>query len=516
MGSVWSRYFFSPARVLLILGSLIAAVTASPASPQTIQAPSAEAIAASLSQGSSGPSQLTHVEEWGLLGKLIGHRFYTTSKNEIVPFDFAVLDKNTISWSYKGSTPVGIRRIGKNRFLHLIFSDGQIHKYPEDTVILNDYSFTIKHTSRYSLDEEGNLDIVLYEEFSDRTEEIRVKYYFDTKMSNGKALHQELVSVKASYPIQLSQVRNDIKNKCPGDKSNVNPNSDLDCYVVLQTERDIRKNMGEDTSNDMITRRERQVAEERAAKQEQIAQQNQAMMSQAIQQYAVGANAIAQARGARRSTPARSNVTNDYSAANNAQQTRSTEFGALPGGVGTPSQRQFWADKCANLPNDGSSAAQGCQQTRQMLHLQPVASPPTGSAARFPVGGVTTSGSVSPTIGDYGAGTSIGGLSSDKPELHAEQCISATPGHSASFHNRCAFEVAVTFCVTNPSEPNALSCSGNGGGSDTIEAGGDTMTAAQLYNPDHRGPFGFRFAACRGGLGNIPVLRQQGINGICS
>lgn len=70
----------------------------------------------------------------------------------------------------------------------------------------------------------------------------------------------------------------------------------------------------------------------------------------------------------------------------------SAPFGPLEEGVGTRVQRDFWRDKCQNIPADSSSGAQGCRQTLQMLRGQVSG---TEQRSAVPGGGMAISPSAS-------------------------------------------------------------------------------------------------------------------------
>jgi len=137
-------------------------------------------------------------------------------------------------------------------------------------------------------------------------------------------------------------------------------------------------------------------------------------------------------------------------------------FGPLPNGIGTPAQRAFWAQKCENRPNDGSMAAQGCQQSRQSLNVSPAPTP-----AKMTTAGLTKGGG-NPGYLSSGSSTRA---SQAATQIH---CISmreapGTGGGVWQVVNACSFSVVGNFCYADSS---AMGCVNHGGGFGTIPAGG--------------------------------------------
>jgi len=76
-------------------------------------------------------------------------------------------------------------------------------------------------------------------------------------------------------------------------------------------------------------------------------------------------------------------------------------FGALPAGIGTDAQRNFWASRCQNQAKDGSPAAQGCEQALSNFQHQPT-KPVTAPLTPLP-----TPGAVFQSAGGPHAATAV-------------------------------------------------------------------------------------------------------------
>ncbi len=183
-------------------------------------------------------------------------------------------------------------------------------------------------------------------------------------------------------------------------------------------------------------------------------------------------------------------------------------FGALPEGVGTQQQRQFWASRCQNQANDGSSAAQGCQQTLNTLKGQPAQVAQATRAPPLNVGGLSQNG----RAGGSTMGTQIGQMTTASgnthPELIASQCIATKPGSRGTLVNRCGYTVQYTFCVANSG--NAFACpnmpNSNGHydmGSGSLGPGAEDSAPALGQNDNAQTSLRIISFACRGALGTV-------------
>lgn len=199
------------------------------------------------------------------------------------------------------------------------------------------------------------------------------------------------------------------------------------------------------------------------------------------------------------SPPPRGNSGVDYGPfpdpSGSAQSSGAGPFGPLPSDMGTPAQRQFWASRCQNIPNDGGSAAQGCNQTLLSLGINPSSRPAPVSSGRN-AGGLASSSS---EPSDYASTKSDRG---HRAELLANQCVRTEfKSDGQVFTNGCSATIGMAWCH------EGSNCPGDNPGKGQL--------SIELKPGEHYTSWGnvglqLRFGACRRPSGYVTVKLAAG------
>jgi hypothetical protein len=456
-----------------------------------------QALAVSASDDVSTQVRLQHPESFGLLGSLAGHRFYALRADKVVTIYIKAYDPYTIEL-YDGVI-FQFFRIKNGTIISGNSHEERFSKAPQERVSLSVDSFSYTYEAgnlgfMYRMTERGDLALTVGEN--------PVAYLWgtmDEQARRGMSIQSK--SDRETLSEQIAHTQNDIAANCPNGAINE------DCADTMIARNQMMEELGQAppdrAGEEFVARRLQRLQEHNA---EVVAASND-MLTQYTQAYAAGIATNQLRRSEPRSRSASSTdayngvATSPANIATASHGSAGQVFGSLPAGVGTPAQRQFWANKCEEQRNDGSPAAQGCEQTRSTIRAAPS------------VVAVKGAGGISTSSGSSNAGSSSN--ATDVPLLHAENCISTIGGARDSFRNRCGFTVIVAYCVENlASHPWA--CTRGSGAADTISPGGTMDGDAGLADENYKGVLKFRFVACRGGLGTLAVLHQQGTIGTCN